>query len=57
MDENSVANKLSDFLYKLKTSLMTETEKKYISAIIPLLPNGYNLQPQVNLASIIVRKN
>lgn len=55
MDENNATNNLNDFLYQLKASLMTETEKKYFSAIIPLLPNGYILQPQINLASIIER--
>ena len=53
MDENNGINKSNDFLYKLKASLMTETEKKYISAIILLLINGYILQPQANLTSII----
>lgn len=43
------------FLYELKESLITETEKSYFTAIKKILPAGYFLQPQVNLASIIYR--
>lgn len=43
------------FLYKLKPSLMTGTEREYFEAIKRCLPNGYLIQPQVNLASIIER--
>jgi hypothetical protein len=51
------SNNLSEgpFLYELKESLITETEKSYFTAIKNLLPAGYFLQPQVNLASIICR--
>ena len=43
------------FLYELKKSLITETERSYLSSIKSVLPTGYFLQPQVNLASIIYR--
>jgi hypothetical protein len=43
------------FLYELKESLITETERAYFTAIKKVLPAGYFLQPQVNLASIIYR--
>jgi hypothetical protein len=43
------------FLYELKESLITATEKEYFTAIKNALPAGYFLQPQVNLASIIYR--
>ncbi len=43
------------FLYELKKSLITETEKSFFTAIKKVLPAEYFLQPQVNLASIIYR--
>ena len=43
------------YIYKLKDSLITETEKPYLEAVKEVLPEGYVLQPQVNLASIIER--
>ncbi len=43
------------FLYELKTSLVTETERKFLDCIKSVLPEGYQVQPQVNLASFIVR--
>ena len=39
--------------YKLKSSLMTKTEKEFYIAIKKALPENYILQPQVNLATII----
>ncbi len=47
---------MSEYLYDLKPSLITQTEKPYLTAIKKALPRGYFVQPQVNLASII-RKN
>lgn len=41
------------YLYELKNCFLTDTEKKYLSAIQPAVPEGYYVQPQVNLASII----
>lgn len=43
------------YLYEVKMSLITETEKPYLTAIKKALPKGYFVQPQVNLASIIYR--
>ena len=39
--------------YKVKASLMTRMEKDFYTAIKAALPEGYILQPQVNLATII----
>ncbi|MCC8191552.1 MAG: DUF2726 domain-containing protein [Ruminococcus sp.] len=41
------------FLYSLKDSLITDKESQYLAAIKACLPDGYILQPQVNLASTI----
>lgn len=43
------------YLYELKETLITETEKAYLTAIEQALPEGYLLQPQINLASVIRR--
>lgn len=43
------------FLYELRPSLISETEKSFFTAIKHVLPEAYFLQPQVNLASIIRR--
>lgn len=45
------------FLYSLKASLITQTEKTYLTAIKRSLPNGYFVQPQINLASIITKNS
>ncbi len=47
---------MSDYLYEVKSSLITAAEKPFLTAIKKSLPAGYFVQPQVNLASII-RKN
>ena len=41
------------YLYELKESLLTKVEKEYLTAVKQQLPEGYFVQPQVNLASII----
>lgn len=43
------------YLYEIRKSFITETEKNFIREIINCLPPGYYIQPQVNLASIIAR--
>lgn len=45
------------FLYQLKSSLVTTTEQKYLSAIKSILPEGCLIQPQANLASFITRND
>lgn len=45
-----------EYLYSLKESLITQTEKPYLTAIKNSLPQGYFVQPQINLASIIKKK-
>lgn len=46
---------MSEYLYELKSSLISRTEKPYLTAIKQSLPTGYFVQPQVNLASIITK--
>lgn len=41
------------YIYELKTSLITPTEKEYLAVIQDILPKKYCLLPQINLASII----
>lgn len=43
------------FLYQLKSSLVTNTEMNYLKCIKEVLPEGYLIQPQANLASFIFR--
>lgn len=43
--------------YKLKSSLISECERKYYLAIRSVLPEEYILQPQVNLATIIEKES
>lgn len=43
----------NEYLYSLKSSLITPKEKEYLTAIKRSLPAGYFVQPQINLASII----
>lgn len=45
----------NQYLYELKNSLITNTEKTFLKVIHDKLPSGYIVQPQVNLASIIRR--
>lgn len=44
-----------NFLYEKKKSLVTQTEMQFLHAIRNVLPRGYYVQPQVNLASIVRR--
>lgn len=48
---------MENYIYELKSSLLTDTEKKFYYGIKEILPNEYILQPQVNLASIIDKIN
>lgn len=41
------------FVYNTKPSLLTEIEKNFYSAIKEVLPEGYCLFPQINLAAVI----
>lgn len=43
------------FLYTLKASLVTKTEMEYLNGIKAVLPENCLVQPQVNLASFIMR--
>lgn len=46
-----------NYIYELKTSLITQTERSYFEAIEKILPNQYFLQPQINLRTIIEKTN
>ena len=43
------------FLYELKESLVTDMEKEFLECIEQVLPDGYLVLPQANLASFITR--
>lgn len=43
------------FLYELKESLVTDTEMEYLECIESILPEGYLVLPQANLAAFITR--
>lgn len=44
-----------DYLYRRKSSLVTNTEMKYLDCIKEILPEDCLIQPQVNLAAMIRR--
>lgn len=46
---------MPEYMYELKSSLITPTERSYLTAIKHALPQGYFVQPQINLASIITK--
>ena len=54
-EEISVDASEEKFLYELKSSLVTKTEKEYLNCIKAALPENYLVQAQANLASFIVR--
>ena len=45
----------NNFIYELKKSLMTDCEKNFYEALKNAVPEGYVVQPQINLQSIINR--
>lgn len=46
-------NKKETFIYNLKSSLVTQLELKYLNCIKSVLPEGYLVQAQANLATFI----
>ncbi len=42
-----------DFLYSLKETLITDTEKEFFIAIKKVIPENYSVFPQINLAAFI----
>lgn len=54
-DEKAVGDSDETYLYELKASLMTPSELEYFKCIQSVLPEGYILQAQANLASFINR--
>lgn len=53
--EEDIEETEGKFLYQLKPSLVTDTEMNFLKCIKDVLPKGYLIQPQANLASFIVR--
>lgn len=53
-NENKTEEKVS-YLYEIKKSLVTSTERSFLTAIKHILPEDYYLQPQVCLRSVIER--
>lgn len=45
----------NDYLYEVKKCFVTKNEINYISALLKCLPQGYYIQPQVGLHTIIER--
>ncbi|MCD7732798.1 MAG: DUF2726 domain-containing protein [Oscillospiraceae bacterium] len=43
------------YLYEVKKSLITSTERSYLRAIKKSLPEGYIVLPQVSLRSVLIR--
>ena len=54
-DEKAVGDSEKSFLYEPKKSLMTPSEFEYFKCIQSVLPEGYFIQAQANLASFIHR--
>lgn len=46
---------IQNYLYEIKDCFLTKNEMNYISALIKCLPQGYYIQPQVGLSTIIKR--
>ncbi len=46
---------MDQYLYELKTSLLSNCEMEYMREILKILPDNYRLVPQANLASFIDR--
>ncbi len=44
-----------NYLYEVKKSLITNTERKYLRAVKDALPDGYVVLPQVSLRSVLIR--
>jgi len=49
--------KKADAKYETKVSLMTECEQEYYQAIKEILSGNYEIQPQINLASVVSKLN
>lgn len=45
----------NDFLYELKISLISKSEQSYFEALKACVPTGYQVFPQVNLATFVRR--
>lgn len=51
-EQDNKENK-EEFIYKLKEMLITDTEDKFFKAIKEIIPESYNVFPQINLAAFI----
>lgn len=52
-EETQNLDNSKEYTYQLRDSLISQTEKNFLSAIKSVLPQNYFIQPQVNLSSII----
>lgn len=52
-----VENLNQEYLYEVKSSLITDTEKVFFDAVKKVLPEGHFAQSQVNLAMLRVSDN
>lgn len=48
---------MGQYLYEVKGSFITPVEIQYLKVIKNLLPKGYYVQSQINLASVIVKRD
>ena len=53
--DNNLKEESKNYLYEVKDSLLSVNESKYYNAIKGVIPNGYLVFPQINLASFINR--
>lgn len=53
MDDNKINS--TPFLYELKDTLVTNKEMAYYNCIKSVVPEGYNIIPQANLASFVAK--
>lgn len=54
-ENNNVPVDNEKYLYEVKKSLITQKEISYYDAIKKVMPEGYNIFPQINLATFIER--
>ena len=55
LDDKGTESGDEEYLYELKHSLVTKTEMQYLNCIKAILPEGYLIQAQANLASFIIK--
>lgn len=56
-NQNTDTQEAQEFVYVLKPSLLTETEKNFYNVIKEVLPENHLLFPQINLATVISKND